>query len=295
MAIELKTLEQLKSMRKAGLVVADTLKLIKQSAQIGMTTLDLNEIAVTNLAKHGAKSSFLGYHGFPAVICASVNEEVVHGIPNKRKLVSGDLLSVDFGAIIEDWHGDAAISFGLGEIDPADQKLMDVCEESMWRGIAAGKKGGKLTDISAAIEGYINSQGKYGILREYGGHGIGSAMHQEPHILNFGPAGNGPELVVGMALALEPMITRGNERTKVLSDDSKLNAVDYYLTEDKSQEEVCKIFKCSPRSLMRWVNQYNKDGEIKRNNKKPVAYKINKNQVEYALEEIKKNKTITIE
>ena len=219
MAIELKTLEQLKSMRKAGLVVADTLKLIKQSAQIGMTTLDLNEIAVTNLAKHGAKSSFLGYHGFPAVICASVNEEVVHGIPNKRKLVSGDLLSVDFGAIIEDWHGDAAISFGLGEIDPADQKLMDVCEESMWRGIAAGKKGGKLTDISAAIEGYINSQGKYGILREYGGHGIGSAMHQEPHILNFGPAGNGPELVVGMALALEPMTTRGNERTKVLSDD----------------------------------------------------------------------------
>ena len=219
MAIELKTLEQLKSMRKAGLVVADTLKLIKQSAQIGMTTLDLNEIAVTNLAKHGAKSSFLGYHGFPAVICASVNEEVVHGIPNKRKLVSGDLLSVDFGAIIEDWHGDAAISFGLGEIDPADQKLMDVCEESMWRGIAAGKKGGRLTDISAAIESYINSQGKYGILREYGGHGIGSAMHQEPHILNFGPAGNGPELVVGMALALEPMITRGNERTKVLSDD----------------------------------------------------------------------------
>ena len=219
MAIELKTLEQLKSMRKAGLVVADTLKLIKQSTQVGMTTLELNEIAVTNLAKHGAKSSFLGYHGFPAVICASVNEEVVHGIPNKRKLVSGDVLSIDFGAIIEDWHGDAAISFGLGEVDPADQKLMDVCEESMWRGIAAGKKGGRLTDISEAIESYINSQGKYGILREYGGHGIGSAMHQEPHILNFGPAGNGPELVVGMALALEPMITRGNERTKVLSDD----------------------------------------------------------------------------
>jgi methionyl aminopeptidase len=219
MAIELKNLDQLKSMRKAGLVVADTLQLLKQSAQVGMTTLELNEIAVANLAKHGAKSSFLGYHGFPAVICASVNEEVVHGIPNKRKLISGDVLSIDFGAIIEDWHGDAAISFGLGEVDPADQKLMDVCEESMWRGIAAGKKGGKLTDISAAIESYINSQGKYGILREYGGHGIGSAMHQEPHILNFGPAGNGPELVPGMALALEPMITRGNERTKVLSDD----------------------------------------------------------------------------
>ena len=219
MAIELKNLEQLKSMRKAGLVVADTLKLIKDSAQVGMTTIELDEIAVANLKKHNATPSFLGYHGFPAVICASVNEEVVHGIPNKRKLISGDVLSIDFGAIIDGWHGDAAISFGLGEIEAADQKLMDVCQESMWRGIAAGRAGGKLTDISAAIESYIKSQGKYGILREYGGHGIGSAMHQEPHILNFGPAGNGPEIVAGMALAIEPMITRGNERTKVLTDD----------------------------------------------------------------------------
>jgi methionyl aminopeptidase len=213
-------------MRKAGLVVADTLKQIKAQAKIGMTTLDLNDLAISNLAKHGATSSFLGYHGFPAVICASVNEEVVHGIPNKRKLISGDLLSIDFGAIIEGWHGDAAISFGLGEVDPADQKLMDVCEESLWRGIAAGKKGSKLTDISFAVESYINSQGKYGILREYGGHGIGSAMHQEPHILNFGPAGNGPELTVGMALAIEPMITRGNEKTKVLGDDWTVVASD---------------------------------------------------------------------
>jgi methionyl aminopeptidase len=226
MAIEIKDLDQLRSMRKAGLVVADTLKQIKAQAKIGMTTLDLNDLAISNLAKHGATSSFLGYHGFPAVICASVNEEVVHGIPNKRKLISGDLLSIDFGAIIDGWHGDAAISFGLGEVDPADQKLMDVCEESLWRGIAAGKKGGKLTDISAAVEGYINSQGKYGILREYGGHGIGSAMHQEPHILNFGPAGNGPELIVGMALAIEPMITRGNEKTKVLGDDWTVVASD---------------------------------------------------------------------
>lgn len=226
MAIEIKDLDQLRSMRKAGLVVADTLKQIKAQTKIGMTTLDLNDLAISNLAKHGATSSFLGYHGFPAVICASVNEEVVHGIPNKRKLISGDLLSIDFGAIIEGWHGDAAISFGLGDVDPADQKLMDVCEESLWRGIAAGKKGGKLTDISFAVESYINSQGKYGILREYGGHGIGSAMHQEPHILNFGPAGNGPELIVGMALAIEPMITRGNEKTKVLGDDWTVVASD---------------------------------------------------------------------
>ena len=130
MAIEIKDLDQLRSMRKAGLVVADTLKQIKAQTKIGMTTLDLNDLAISNLAKHGATSSFLGYHGFPAVICASVNEEVVHGIPNKRKLISGDLLSIDFGAIIEGWHGDAAISVGLGDVDPADQKLMDVCEES---------------------------------------------------------------------------------------------------------------------------------------------------------------------
>lgn len=214
MAIEIKSLEQLKSMRKAGLVVADTLNLIKESVQVGMTTVELDQLAAANLVKHGATSSFLGYHGFPAVICASVNEEVVHGIPNKRKLISGDILSIDFGAIIDGWHGDAAISIGLGEVEAADQKLMDVCEESMWRGIAAGKNGAKLTDISNAIQGYIDSQGKYGILREYGGHGIGSAMHQEPHILNFGPAGNGPELVAGMALAIEPMITRGNEKLK---------------------------------------------------------------------------------
>ena len=128
MAIEVKNLSQLKLMRKAGLVVADTLKLLKQSAQIGMTTLELDEIAANNLAKHGATSSFLGYHGFPAVICASVNEEVVHGIPNKRKLVSGDVLSIDFGAIVDGWHGDAAISFGIGEVEAVNQKLMDVCQ-----------------------------------------------------------------------------------------------------------------------------------------------------------------------
>ena len=128
-------------------------------------------------------------------------------------------MSVDFGAIIDGWHGDAAISIGFGNVEPADQKLMDVCEESMWQGIAAGKNGGKLTDISEAVERYIKSQGSYGILREYGGHGIGSEMHQEPHILNFGKGGNGPDLIPGMALAIEPMITRGSEKMKVLSDE----------------------------------------------------------------------------
>ena len=219
MAIQIKTIEQLKQMRVAGLVVAEALRLMKEAIEPGLTTLDLDAIAVKVLKEHKATPSFLNYHGYPNVICASVNHEVVHGIPNERKFVEGDIISIDFGAIVDGWHGDSAFSVGVGKIDPADQKLMDICDESMWRGIAAGKVGGHLTDISAAIESYINSQGTYGILREYGGHGIGTEMHQEPHVLNYGKAGLGPELKVGLALAIEPMITRGTSRTQVLSDD----------------------------------------------------------------------------
>jgi methionyl aminopeptidase len=206
-------------MRKAGLVVGQTLELMRAAITPGITTNDLNNIAIKNLAANGAKSNFLNYHGFPAVICASINDEIVHGIPNDRPIENGDIVSIDFGAIIEGWHGDAAFSVGAGSVDPADQKMMDVCEESMWRGFAAAKVGGRLTDISHAIGSYIDSQGKYGILAEYGGHGIGTEMHQEPHVLNFGKPGNGPELIPGMALAIEPMITRGTAKTHVLKDE----------------------------------------------------------------------------
>jgi len=219
MAIQIKTLDQLKSMRRAGLVVAETLDLIRVAIKPGVTTNQLNQIAVENLAKNKAKPNFLNYHGYPAVICASVNDEIVHGIPNDRPIADGDVVSIDFGAIVEGWHGDSAFSIIAGTIDPEDQKLLDTCEASMWAGIAAGKVGGKLTDISYAIEKLIHEQGHYGILREYGGHGIGTEMHQEPHVLNFGAAGMGPELKIGMALAIEPMITRGSAKTKVLSDD----------------------------------------------------------------------------
>ena len=219
MAIQIKTLDQIKSMRKAGIVVAESLQLMREAIAVGVTTLQLDAIAVSHLKKRGAVPSFLNYHGYPNVICASVNEEIVHGIPNGRPIKSGDVVSIDFGAIIEGWHGDAAFSVGVGDVDPADRKLMDTCEESMWRGIAAGKAGGHLTDISFAVESYINSQGSYGILREYGGHGIGSEMHMEPHVLNYGKAGLGPELKAGMALAIEPMITRGSAKTIVLGDE----------------------------------------------------------------------------
>ncbi len=226
MVIQIKTLEQLQLMRKAGLVVAEALDLMKTAIAPGVTPLELDAIAADYLKVNNATPSFLNYHGFPNVICASVNHEVVHGIPNERPLVSGDIISIDFGAIVNGWHGDSAFSIGVGTIDPADQKLMDTCEGSMWRGIAAAKVGGHLTDISHAIEHYIQSQGKYGILREYGGHGIGTEMHQDPHVLNYGPPGLGPELKVGLALAIEPMITRGTEKMKTLSDDWTVIASD---------------------------------------------------------------------
>ena len=219
MAIQIKTLDQLKVMRRAGLVVAEIHQAIRAVIKPGMTTSALDAVAAACIKRNGATPNFLNYHGFPATICVSVNDEIVHGIPGDRVMNDGDLVSIDCGAIVEGWHGDAAFSVGIGSVDPQDQKLMDVCEESMWRGIAAGHLGARLTDISAAIESYIDSQGKYGILQEYDGHGIGTEMHQEPHVLNFGKRGNGPELIAGMALAIEPMITRGTHKTKVLSDD----------------------------------------------------------------------------
>ena len=219
MAIQLKTAEQIVAMRRAGLVVAEIHKAIREVIKPGMMTSALDAVAEAVIKRNGATSNFKGYHGFPATICVSINDEIVHGIPGDRVMNDGDVVSVDCGAIVDGWHGDAAFSVALGTVDPEDQKMMDVCEESMWRGIAAGKNGAKLSDIGHAIEEYTKSQGKYGILQEYGGHGIGTEMHQEPHVLNFGRKGFGPKIVPGMALAIEPMITRGTDVTKVLGDD----------------------------------------------------------------------------
>lgn len=219
MAIQIKTFEQLKTMRRAGLLVGQTLNLLRDSVKVGMRTDALNIIAASNIKRGGGTSNFNGYHGFRGTICVSINDEIVHGIPGSKVIEDGDVVSIDCGAIIEGWHGDAAISVGVGKIDPADQKLMDVCEESMWRGIAAGECGSHLSNIGHAIEDYVKSQGKYGILQEYGGHGIGTEMHMEPHVLNFGKRGFGPIIEIGMALAIEPMITRGTHKTKVLDDE----------------------------------------------------------------------------
>jgi methionyl aminopeptidase len=218
MKIQLKTPAQFELMRAAGLVVADALAAMRAAVAIGVTTRELDAIAYDVIRTAGATPSFLGYHGFPATICASVNHEIVHGFPSDDPLRDGDIVSLDCGAILEGWHGDAAITVGVGDVSPELTTLMQVTEESMWRGIAAAQAGARLSDIGHAVETSIRTRGPYGIVQEYGGHGIGTEMHQDPHVLNHGRPGRGPELRVGMALAIEPMVTLGRPQTEILDD-----------------------------------------------------------------------------
>ncbi|MBG0813628.1 type I methionyl aminopeptidase [Planomonospora sp. ID82291] len=225
--IQIKTPEQLEKMRAAGLVVGRTLQLLKESVQPGMTPLDLDAIAEKAIRAEGAIPSFKGYQGFPATICASVNDEVVHGIPgDRRKLRDGDIISIDCGAILDGWHGDSAVTVPVGEVDPALTELMRVTEEAMWQGIAALKPGGHLSDVGHAVEKYVRAQGRYGIPQEYGGHGIGTEMHMDPWVANHGKPGKGPRLEVGMCFAVEPMVNLGTARTKVLADDWTVVTID---------------------------------------------------------------------
>lgn len=207
-------------MRRAGLVVADALTAASQAAVPGATTADLDAIAAGIIAAAGATPSFLGYFGYPATLCVSVNDEVVHGIPGDRELREGDLVSIDCGAVVDGWHGDAAVTVAVGEAPAELLELSRVTRESLWAGIAAATVGGKLSDIGAAVERTVRSAGDgYGILRDYVGHGIGSAMHMPPTVANFGPPGKGPRLKPGMALAIEPMVTLGSEEVSVLQDN----------------------------------------------------------------------------
>jgi methionyl aminopeptidase len=217
--LEIKTPAQIEVMREAGLVVAETLELLRDAVAPGVTTAELDALAEDHIRSRGAVPNFLDYHGFPATICASVNDEVVHGIPGPRVLQAGDLVSLDCGAIVRGWHGDAAITVSVGEVEPRLRELMRVCEESLWRGMAAARLGGRVTDISHAVETYVRSAGRYGIVEDYVGHGIGSAMHMPPNVPNYGRPGKGPSLVQGLALAVEPMITLGSIETRTLDDE----------------------------------------------------------------------------
>jgi methionyl aminopeptidase len=229
--IELKTEEQLRLMRAAGLVVARALQAMTDAVAADVTTKDLDAIARDVLREAGATSSFLGYDigngPYPGVICASVNDRVVHGIPSAdKKLAEGDLISIDFGAIVEGWHGDAAVTVAVGEADEDVLALSEACRESLWAGVAAVRAGARLSDISHAVETSVRASGEYGIVAGYGGHGIGSRMHMAPHILNYGRPGKGPRLTTGMALAIEPMLTLGSRATQELPDGWTVSTVD---------------------------------------------------------------------
>nr|WP_281262415.1 type I methionyl aminopeptidase [Allonocardiopsis opalescens] len=216
---QLKNEAQIRKMRAAGLVVADTLAKIAAAVAPGITTAELDAIAERNIRSSGAVPSFKGYHGFPGSICASVNEEIVHGIPSPDKVLrEGDIISLDCGAIVGGWHGDAAVTVGVGEISDEDRRLLAVCEASLWHGIAAFRQGNRLGDIGHAVDGYIRSQGRYGNVEGYGGHGIGTEMHMDPFVANRGKRGDGPPLVSGMCLAIEPMVNLGTRHTEVLAD-----------------------------------------------------------------------------
>jgi methionyl aminopeptidase len=218
-AIQVKSPEQIDRMYAAGQVVARTLEVLREAVRPGVSTAELDAIAEREIRGAGAVPSFLGYFGYPASICASVNEQVVHGIPaSDQVLRAGDVISIDCGAILDGWHGDSALSVGVGAVDPADQAMLDACEAAMWAGIAQAVEGGRLGDISHAVEQSAAAAGDYGLIREYTGHGIGTEMHMDPVVRNYGPPGQGPRLRAGLALAIEPMITRGGRHVNELAD-----------------------------------------------------------------------------
>lgn len=219
-SIEIKTPGQFALMREAGLVVALMLRAAAVAAEPGISTAELDAIAEREMKAAGARSSFKGYHGYPATICTSVNDEIVHGIPSERvRLAAGDVLSIDAGAIVGGWHGDAAITVPVGAVPAQVTGLLRACELAMWHGLSAAVAGRHLTDISRAIESTALDSGAYGIVREYTGHFIGSAMHMDPAVPNYGRPGRGPVLAEGMALAIEPMLVLGDPHARLLDDD----------------------------------------------------------------------------
>lgn len=217
-------------MRKAGKIVGETLFLLENEIKPGITTAELDRIAEEFITKHGAKPSFKGLYGFPSSLCISVNEQVIHGIPGEYMLKDGDIVSIDCGACINGFHGDAARTFPVGDISSNAKKLIDVTKESFFKGIEYAKIGNKLGDISHEIQSYVEAAG-FSVVRDFVGHGIGTNVHEDPDVPNFGKAGIGPELVKGMVLAIEPMVNMGKHKVKTLRNgwtvvtrDSSLSA-----------------------------------------------------------------------
>jgi len=222
--VEIKTPGEIDAVRAAGKIVAQALSAVRERARPGIRLSELDEVARSVLAREGATSPFLGYQPgfapvpFPAVICASVNDAALHGIPGRRKLADGDLLSIDFGAVLDGWTADAAISFTIGEPSRADAKLIDTAAAALRAGIAAAVSGGRIGDISAAI-GSVGRAGGYGISTDFGGHGVGRSMHESPSVPNEGKAGRGLKLSPGLVIAIEPWFLAGGDDSYVIDTD----------------------------------------------------------------------------
>lgn len=217
--ISVKNAHELEQMRKACRISALALKAAGNAIEAGITTADIDQIIYDTIIRQGAKPNFKGLYGFPGSACISVNEQVIHGIPSKKVVIRpGDIVSIDTGAVIDGFNGDNAATFGCGKIDSEAQRLMDVTRESLYRGIAAAVVGGRVGDISAAVQAWVEQNG-FSVVRAYVGHGVGKKLHEEPEVPNFGVAGRGPRLVSGMTLAIEPMVNQKGHMVKTLSDE----------------------------------------------------------------------------
>ena len=218
MAIQIKSPSEIEKMRTSGIALRWVHDAVKAAVRVGATTMDLERVAVAKMKELGAVSAFKGYHDYPAVLCTSVNEQVIHGIPNEHTVLkSGDVVSVDCGVVIDGYYSDAAVTHAVGEVSPEVAKLLRVTEASLYAAIDKAVPGGRLGDISNAVQVMCDAEG-YGIVRDFVGHGIGKSMHEDPQLPNFGPAGKGPRLKAGMVLAIEPMINLGTADVKVLED-----------------------------------------------------------------------------
>ncbi|MCY6354699.1 type I methionyl aminopeptidase [Clostridium sp. ZS2-4] len=244
--ITLKNDREIEYMRQAGKVVGETLAILQECIKPGITTGELDRIAEEYIRSRNAVPSFKGYCGFPASICASINNEVVHGIPDKRALQEGDIISIDCGAILNGYHGDAARTFAVGQISKEAENLIKVTKESFFKGIEKAIAGNRLSDISSAIQQYAEGEG-YSIVRDYVGHGIGTEMHEDPEVPNFGRPDRGPKLVEGMVLAIEPMINIGDFHVKVQSNDWTVVTKDGTLS--AHYENTVAILKNGPEIL----------------------------------------------
>jgi len=217
MGIVLRSQAEIDKLRRANQLVGRVLAELRAMVTPGVTTQDIDEVAEARVREAGAKPAFKGYHGYPATVCASINEQVVHGIPSARPLVKGDIVSIDMGAVLDGYFGDCAVTVPVSDIASEASELLRVTEESLFRGIDAVKPGARVSDIGAAVQQHVEAAG-FSVVREFVGHGIGTSLHEEPQIANYGPAGHGPRLSEGMVFAIEPMVNAGTPDVKVLAD-----------------------------------------------------------------------------